>query len=56
MKNLKLLISQLWAELLASYYGGIVSYHSINSKGYWEFVILSSFYDEDPLYKSKGLR
>ena len=49
-------LSLLYANLLAAYYKGRLSLHSINSKGYWEFTIESYYYDEGPLYISKGLR
>ena len=49
-------LSLLYANFLAAYYEGRLSLHSINSKGYWEFTIESYYYDEGPLYISKGLR
>ena len=49
-------LSLLYASFLAAYYEGRLSLHSINSKGYWEFTIESHYYDEGPLYISKGLR
>ena len=53
---MKLKLSLLYANFLAAYCKGKLSLHSINSKGYWEFTIESEYYDEGPLYISKGLR
>ena len=49
-------LSLLYAKFLAKFYNGVLRLHSINSKGYWEFTIESHYYDEGPLYISKGLR
>lgn len=47
------LISELYAEALALYYGGEVSYHHLNKWSMWEFRIYNI---NGLVYTSKGLR
>ena len=55
---MKLLISRLYATLLATWHGGYICYRYINKRGYWEFEICFDygFMLRKVLYKTKGLR
>ena len=47
------LISELWAELVATCFNGHVSYHHLNNRGMWEFYIWK---DGIVVYRSQGLK
>lgn len=55
---MKLLLSRIYATLLAIWYGGYITYSHINNEGYWEFRIYFDygFNYRKLLYKTKGLR
>ena len=53
-KKLDMFLSELYAEMLAFYYNGMVSYHHLNKNYRWEFRIIN--YLGETIYESKGLR
>ena len=53
MKYIYRYLSIFYAELLALYYEGEVSFHHINKHGFWEFRIYGTY---GTVYESKGLR